>query len=186
MSAGEPSRPMANMLSAVTEGAVSFSMQPEDFVYVDRDCEYFKVAIRQIQRIASEISEQGHWGLGERVRELVSAQTVVDRFKKKAQQSAGGNNVWEVMEQHYQIVEDIQSFYRVARERIMQSDSEFAAQFTQLSETLPDRGPAERTPEQALEALGRMPGVLGDLYGSAPSATTPSLWPGVPLPGAGQ
>ncbi|WP_280504687.1 hypothetical protein [Nocardia farcinica] len=184
MSEGESMRPLSNMLSAVSEGSVSFAMKPEDFIYIDRDCEYFKTTIRQIQRIASRISEQSHWGLGESNGEMVSAQTVVDRFKKKAKES-GDNSVWQVMEQHLQIVEDVQSFFRIARERLMQTDSEFASQFNTLNETLPDRGPAERTPEQALEALGRMPGVIGDLYGSAPSSTT-SLWPGLPLPGSAQ
>jgi len=177
---------MANLLSAVREGDASVAMSPEDFIYVDRDCEFFKQTIQRIRYVADEISRQSHWGLGEESSGMVSAQTVVDRFKKKGNGADDSNSVWQVMDQHLRIVEDIQEVHRIARERMMQADSGFAAKFNELNETLPDRGPAERTPEQALEALGRMPGVLGGLYGSAPSSTTPSLWPGVPLPGTSQ
>ncbi|WP_067859589.1 hypothetical protein [Nocardia shimofusensis] len=186
MTDSEAPRPMANLLAAVREGGATVAMNPENFIYIDRDCEYFKGVINRITMIADAVSLQSHWGLGEGNTKMVSGRTLVDRFKGKANGSADGNSVWQIMQDHLRIVEDIQEFHRIARERMMQADSDFAAEFNRLNETLPDRGPAERTPEQALEALGRMPGVLGDLYGSAPSATTPSLWPGVPLPGVGQ
>jgi len=177
-------RPMANLLAAMREGAAVLEMRPEEFIYIDRDCEYFKTVIQQIQGIADLIAGQVHWGLGESNTSMVSAGTVVDRFKLKAKGAADRNAVWEVMEQHFKIVEDIQEIHRIARDRMMEADSEFAATFSQLNETLPDRGPAPRTPEEALEALGRMPGVLGELYGPASSTPSSSPWPGVPMPGA--
>ncbi|WP_040797159.1 hypothetical protein [Nocardia higoensis] len=179
-------RPMANLLAAVREGAATVSMKPEDFIYIDRDCEYFKDVIRSIQITMDSVSRESRWGLGEANTKMVSAGTVVTRFKEKANGAGGGNSVYQIMEQHLKIVEDIQEVHRIARERMMEADSEFASSFNELNETLPDRGPVERTPEQALEALGRMPGVIGDLYGSAPSSTVPSLWPGIPLPGGDQ
>lgn len=187
MSEDQSPRPMANLLAAARAGNATVSMNPEDFVYIDRDCEYFKAMIRRIQTVADGISRHSQWGIGEGNSRMVSAGTVVSRFKEKAKGAGGGNAVYEILEQHLRIVEDIQEVHRIARNRMMEADSNFAADFNQLNETLPDRGPAERTPEQALDALGRMPGVLGDLYGSTPVATTStSLWPGVSLPGAGQ
>ncbi|WP_433726069.1 hypothetical protein ACQP0C_32115 [Nocardia sp. CA-129566] len=134
-------RPMANMITAANEGQLAIEMKPEDFIYIDRDCQYFKDAIRKIQRTMREVSEQQHWGLGENNDRLVSARTLVDRFKKKAKGADDGNSVWEIMEQHYKIVEDIQQVHRTIRERMMQADSDFAAEFTSLETTLPERPP---------------------------------------------
>ncbi|MCP2279026.1 hypothetical protein [Nocardia amikacinitolerans] len=134
-------RPMANMLSAARDGYMSVALKPEDFVYIDRDCEYFKGVIRQIQTIMDGVSRQESWGLGEGVNELVSAQTVVNRFKKKARGADDRNSVHHIMEEHHRIVEDIQQVHRLVRERMMQADSNFAAEFNRLNETLPERPP---------------------------------------------
>ncbi|MGX1778023.1 hypothetical protein ACWIGW_38365 [Nocardia brasiliensis] len=136
-----PPRPMANLLTAAREGQVTVEMTPEDFVYIDRDCRFFKDAIRDIQKVADSIQRQDHWGLGEQVDRLVSATTLVDRFRKKANGAADGNSIWQIMEQHHQIVEDIQEVHRVIRERMMQADSAFAEKFNLLNETLPERPP---------------------------------------------
>ncbi|QBS43759.1 hypothetical protein DMB37_30355 [Nocardia sp. CS682] len=134
---------MANLLSAVREGQATVEMKPEDFVYIDRDCEYFKRLIRRVQGIAEQISRQDSWGLGETTKDMVSGHTVVDRFKQKAKQASDGNDVHTIMEQHYEIVEDIQEVHKLARERMMQADSNFASEFTHLNETLPQRPPAQ-------------------------------------------
>jgi len=177
---------MANLLSTVRDGSASVSMTPENFVYIDRDCEHFKRLIRRIQTLANEVSLQEGWGLGEGNSKMVSAEAVVSRFKTKARGAADQNSVYDVLEQHYRIVEDIQEVHRIARDRMMQADSEFAAQFSELNETLPNKEPVKRTPEEALEALGRLPGVLGDLYGPTSTPTSASPWPGFPWPGASQ
>ena len=142
MSDEPPPRPMANMLNAANEGQLSVQMKPEEFVYLERDCEHFKKLIRRIQRIADDVSVQDHWGLGEANDELISARALVGRYKVKAKGAPDGNGVYEIMEQHYQIVEDIQNVYRIMRDQMMQADSEWAAAFNSLSETLPDRPPA--------------------------------------------
>ncbi|WP_228829071.1 hypothetical protein [Nocardia beijingensis] len=138
----QPSRPMANILSAAREGQLGMQMSAEEFIYIDRDCEYFKDAIRTIQRLMELVSQQEHWGLGEGNGEMVSAQTLVDRFKKKARGAEDRNSVHQIMEDHYRIVEDIQEVHRIARDRIIQVDSDFAADFNRLDTTLPDRPPA--------------------------------------------
>lgn len=134
-------RPMANLLAAASEGQVAVQMTPEDFIYLDRDCDTFKVSIRQIQLIAMDIAAQDHWGLGEANDELTSARTMVGRYKVKAAGAPDGNGVYEIMEQHHKIVDDIQNTYRAIRDRIMQADSEWAAAFNSLNETLPERPP---------------------------------------------
>ncbi|MGK8490373.1 hypothetical protein [Nocardia asiatica] len=138
----QPSRPMGNMLNAAREGQLGIQMSAEDFVYIDRDCEYFKNAIRTIQRSMDLVSQQERWGLGEGIDDMVSGQTLVDRFKKKARGAEDRNSVHQVMEDHYRIVEDIQEVHRIVRDRMMQADSDFAADFTRLNTSLPERPPA--------------------------------------------
>lgn len=137
----QPPRPMGNILNAAREGQLGIQMSPEDFVYIDRDCQYFKDAIRKIQRYMDLVSGQSHWGLGEGNGDMVSAETLVDRFKKKARGAEDRNSVHQIMEDHYRIVEDIQEVHRLARDRIMQVDSDFAADFNRLNTTLPERPP---------------------------------------------
>ncbi|MGI5216992.1 hypothetical protein [Nocardia sp. CA-290969] len=134
-------RPMANLLNAANEGQVSVQMTPEEFIYLDRDCETFKLAIRDIQRKAEQISQQDHWGLGEANDSLISARAMVGRYKVKAKGAPDGNAVWEIMEQHYLIVEDIQNVYRTIRDRIIEADSEWAAAYSSVSASLPERPP---------------------------------------------
>lgn len=138
-----PDRPMANVLSAVRDGQANLEMRAEDFVYIDRDCEFFKDAIRNIQRAMDIVSQQTHWGLGESNSDMVSASTLVDRFKKKARGAEDGNSVYQIMELHFRIVQDIQEVHRIARDRLMQADSNFAAEFNHLNATLPERPPVQ-------------------------------------------
>lgn len=139
-------RPMANMLTAANEGQITVQMSPEEFIYLDRDCEVFKAAIRQIQTLAEEVGDQPHWGLGEANDDLCSARAMVGRYKVKAKGAPDGNSVHLIMEQHFRIVEDIQSTYRTMREKMMQVDSEWAAAYNSLSSTLPQRPPVGPTP----------------------------------------
>lgn len=132
-------RPMSNMLNAAIEGQIAVQMSPEEFIYLDRDCEHFKRAIRRIQVIAEQVAQQDHWGLGEANDRLTSARAMVGRYKVKAKGAPDGNGVHEIMEKHYQIVEDIQNVYRIMRDQMMQADSEWAAAFNSLNETLPER-----------------------------------------------
>ncbi|WP_245676059.1 hypothetical protein [Nocardia niwae] len=136
-----PSRPMANILNAAQGGQLGIQMSAEDFIYIDRDCEYFKISIRKIQASMDLVSAQDHWGLGEGNGDMVSAKTLVDRFKQKAKGADDRNSVHQIMEDHYRIVEDIQEVHRLARDLIMQADSDFAEAFNRLNTTLPERPP---------------------------------------------
>ncbi|WP_280406412.1 hypothetical protein [Nocardia brasiliensis] len=134
---------MANILTEAREGRLAIELKAEDFVYIDRDCDYFKDTIRNIQKTMTSVAREDSWGLGEKHDQMVSARTLVQRFQKKAEGADDGNSVYAVMDQHYKIVEDIQEVHRVVRERMMQADSEFAQEFTHLNETLPQRPPAQ-------------------------------------------
>src|SRR5688572_17422392 len=99
---------MANMISAAREGQLGIEMKAEDFVYIDRDCNFFKEAIRDIQTTVADIAREEKWGLGEKIDGMVSATTVVERFRMKANGATDGNSVYKILEDHYRIVEDIQ------------------------------------------------------------------------------
>lgn len=139
MSEEPVTRPMQNLLTAVDSGAATVAMSPEDFVYIDRDCEAFKAVIVSIQNIMTVVGQVDDWGLGNKNADMISAQKVVDRFKSKANGALDGNSVYAVMEQHYKIVEDIQEVHRIARQRMMDADAGFAAEFTRLSAELPEK-----------------------------------------------
>ncbi|GAA5068462.1 hypothetical protein [Nocardia callitridis] len=141
MSEDSQPRPMGSLLNSARDGQFAIEMKPEDFIYLDRDCEHFKDLIVRIQGLASEVSRQGTWGLGEDNKKMVSGGTLVSRFKTKAAGAGDGNDVNAIMAQHFKIVEDIQEAHRLVRERIMQNDSDWAADFNQKNETLPDRPP---------------------------------------------
>ncbi|WP_280411242.1 hypothetical protein [Nocardia asiatica] len=137
----QPPRPMRNILNAAHEGQLGIKMSAEDFIYIDRDCEFFKDAIQKIQRSMDFVSGQTRWGLGEGNGDMVSASTLVTRFREKARGAEDLNSVYQIMEDHYRIVEDIQEVHRVVRDRMMQTDSNFAADFNRLNTTLPERPP---------------------------------------------
>ncbi|MEV4129700.1 hypothetical protein [Nocardia sp. NPDC049707] len=141
-------RPLANLMTEAKEGRLRVRMEPEEFVYLDRDCEFFKDQIQQIQLIMDKISRQDRWGLGEDYqtkdgKRLVSGETMVSRFRKKARSSDNNDNsVYAVMESHYNIVEDIQNMFRAIREQFSQADSAWAARYTDLEANLPQQQPA--------------------------------------------
>ncbi|RJO69925.1 hypothetical protein D5S18_28990 [Nocardia panacis] len=116
-------------------------MTPEEFIYLDRDCDFFKEAIRRCQQTMDSISTQQHWGLGEGNQRLISANTLVNRFKTKAKGAGDGNSVWDALQKHYQIVEDIQEAHQLVRARMMQADQRFADAFNSVKDTLPERPP---------------------------------------------
>ncbi|MFE7800377.1 hypothetical protein [Nocardia sp. NPDC057440] len=121
-------------------------MELEKFVYIDRDCEYFKDEILKIQRKMTEISNQDKWGLGEKFdpqgdRDLISGKTMVDRWRKKSQGSE--NSVYAVMESHYKVVEDFQTLFRTVRERITSVDTDQATKYKDLESNLPKQPPAQ-------------------------------------------
>jgi hypothetical protein len=148
-------RPLQDLLTEAQEGRLTMRfggtvrVDAEEFVYIERECETFKTLIRELQRTATDISEREVWGLGEAVAELISAQTLVRRFREKGKGS--DNSVHAVLDEHYKIVDDLQELHRLAAQRYQETDSEFASYYKELLAAAPAPGtpgggdtPAER------------------------------------------
>ncbi|WP_063045693.1 hypothetical protein [Nocardia pseudovaccinii] len=136
------SGPLASAIKDAQDGklTVSFSdkvrVNADEFVYIERDCEAFKEEIRRLQRIAERISNRKNWGLGESTDGMISAATLVARFRGKAKiadpATDSNNNVYDILEQHYQIVDDIQNLHRTIAQKYVEQDQAFAARYNEL------------------------------------------------------
>ncbi|MBF6437877.1 hypothetical protein [Nocardia cyriacigeorgica] len=156
MSDDAPPRPLEGLLTEVREGRLSVNfgagapdavrVNAEEFVYIDRDCEGFKLTIQELQSIAKEISLREKWDLGEAHPDLGSAKTLVSRYRAKADGAGDGNSVHAILEQHYQIVCDIQQLHREIAQRYLETDEGFAARYNELTATLPPPGPLTLPP----------------------------------------
>ncbi|WP_280305524.1 hypothetical protein [Nocardia neocaledoniensis] len=137
-------RPLQDLLDEAQAGQLSVSfggsirVDAEEFVYIERECQTFKDLIIELQRTARDISLREVWGIGEAVAELTSAQTLVRRFREKGQGSE--NSVHAVLEQHYQIVDDLQVLHRTIAQKYQETDSEFAARYNELMAQAPQPG----------------------------------------------
>ncbi|WP_459545537.1 hypothetical protein [Nocardia sp. X0981] len=142
MSEDAASRPLEDLLTEAREGRLSVNLgagspdtvrvNAEEFVYMERDCEGFKLLIRELQRIAREIHSRERWDLGEASKDLSSAAVLVNRFRTKAQNAEDGNDIHAILEEHYRIVEDIQELHRVIAQRYMETDEAFAGRYNEL------------------------------------------------------
>ncbi|MFD3706255.1 hypothetical protein ACFWUP_24200 [Nocardia sp. NPDC058658] len=139
--AGE--RPMQGLIDAAKEGqlSVSFSddlyVNVEEFVYIERDCQAMKDQIQEYQGIAESIANREVWGLGDLSDWLKSGPILVGRFRAKAKGDGGGNDVHSTLQKHWDIIDGIQQLHREIASRYQQSDSEFAAKYTELMNTVP-------------------------------------------------
>ncbi|WP_280482409.1 hypothetical protein [Nocardia cyriacigeorgica] len=136
-------RPMQDIIDAAKDGqmTVSFNdnirVNAEEFVYIERDCIAMKDKIRELQTIAKNISGRGKWGLGEGVDWIKTGSSLVTTFRGKAQGDLTDNNVHDILERHYQIVDSIQELHRTIAERYQQTDSSFAAEYNQAQASIP-------------------------------------------------
>ncbi|MEV6430880.1 hypothetical protein [Nocardia sp. NPDC051463] len=140
--------PLANLITEAREGRLTVRMDLEKFVYLDRDCEYFKIAILQIQGAMTEVANQDKWGLGEKFekqgdRDLISAKTMVSRWREKSQSTQNPNNIYDVMASHYKVIEDFQTLFRTVRERLTGVDTDQATKYKDLEANLPKQPPAQ-------------------------------------------
>ncbi|WP_280218792.1 hypothetical protein [Nocardia neocaledoniensis] len=139
--------PLASLIEQARNGNlnVGFSdniaVNADEFVYIERDCEAFKDKIRLLQRTAEGISKRENWGLGEDKDRLASAQTLVGRFRGKAKivdpARDSDNNVYDILEQHYKIVDDIQILHRTIAQKYRETDAAFAAEYDRMTANLP-------------------------------------------------
>ncbi|MBB5917017.1 hypothetical protein BJY24_005929 [Nocardia transvalensis] len=129
------------LIEQAKTGAVSLKVNPQAFVALDQAMEKRKTEIRAIQQLVQQVNQHESWGLGEKSAVLTSAHTLVQRFRDKG--SGGGSSAHEALEGHWQVADEVQSLFRTIRERLQQTDSEFAAQYRAIS-TAP--GPAAPGP----------------------------------------
>lgn len=149
-----PHSPLGNLITEARQGRLALRIEPEDFVYIDRDCERFKALIQQLQREAEAISniEAAQWGIGADNPRLTSAQILVQRFREKGKGS--DNSVHAILEKHYRIVEDIQALHREIMQRYMQSDDDFAGRVRSILARLPEQ-PTPIDPAQSRPGIGQ-------------------------------
>ena len=134
--------PLASAIKDAQDGKLTVSfgnevrVNADEFVYIERDCQAFKDEITALQIVAQNISRREHWGLGETTDGMSSANTLVARFRGKAkivnQATDSANNVFDILQQHYQIVDDIQNLHRTIAQKYVEQDQEFAARYNEL------------------------------------------------------
>ncbi|WP_278264183.1 hypothetical protein [Nocardia sp. AG03] len=150
--AGEsPNRPFENLIAEAREGRMSVRMEPGEFVNIDRDCERFKLLIDSMRENAKAIAETEpkNWGIGAENPLLTSAATMVSWFRDKAKGANPGNDVYSILNEHYKIVEDIQTVHRLIMDRYIESDAEFASKVRSLQESLGPIAPIDVPPAAA-------------------------------------
>ncbi|AHH20600.1 hypothetical protein NONO_c58230 [Nocardia nova SH22a] len=142
-----PSGPLATSITSAQEGSlgVKFTgnvrVDAAEFAYIERDCKAFKEEIRDLQGIALNISRREHWGLGETTQDLESSKVMVGWFRGKAAivdpSRDSPNNVYDILQQHYDIVDQIQTLHRTIAQKYMETDAEFAAEYNSLMANAP-------------------------------------------------
>lgn len=135
--------PMKGLIDAARSGQLSMSfnddlyVNAEEFVYIERDCATMKERIKEYQAVAQSISDREVWGLGDRSDWIKSAPILVGRFRTKAMGDPGGNDVYSILQKHWDIIDGIQQLHREIANRYQQSDAEFAARYSELMNSLP-------------------------------------------------
>ncbi|MEV0332080.1 hypothetical protein [Nocardia sp. NPDC050717] len=118
----------SGLIEQARGGSLNLRMEPEEFARIERECTEFQTAIGQIQQVMTDISKIETWGFGDHANSgLSSARVMADRFRSKAR--GGEDSFFDVLEEHYAIVEDIRVLHQVIRDRFMAEDEAWAARF---------------------------------------------------------
>ncbi|MFF0488357.1 hypothetical protein ACWDSJ_00545 [Nocardia sp. NPDC003482] len=113
------------LIEQARAGAVSLKADPEAFLALDRAMRKRKSDIEAIQRLTRSVAQHESWGLGEQASVLTSAQAMVRRFREKA--AGGPASATETLQSHWQVADELQTLFRAIRERLEQTDADFAA-----------------------------------------------------------
>ena len=122
---------LKELITQAQAGNLSLTATPDAFVSLE------KVLIDRIDRIVTiqldirAVAEQEVWGLGEASAVLTSAQTLVRRFREKA--DAGPNNAVAALQSHRDAADDLLVLIRTIRQRYEETDAAFAAKFKELA-----------------------------------------------------
>ncbi len=145
-----PSGPLASLITEAQNGNLSvswgngvkqdFRLNADEFAYILRDCQAMKLEIRRLQTIAQSIADRQDWGLGESNPRLPSATTVVSRLRSKAADANlptdSPDNLHAIYEQHYQIIDDLETLHRTIAQQFSQHDADFAAEFSRINASI--------------------------------------------------
>lgn len=142
-----PNGPLASLITAAQNGQLSVSystdvvVNADEFAYIERDCKAFKEELRKMQASAQSISDQSDWGLGEHEDRLISAKTLVPRFRSKAAKvntTDSDNNLFDLFQKHYQIIDDYQTLHHTIAQQYCEQDEKFAAEYKRLMANMPN------------------------------------------------
>ena len=75
--------------------------------------------------------------MGEHSDWILSAPILVNRFRSKAKGSEDGNDVFAILQQHWNVIDSIQQLHKEIAQRYQQADTAFAARYSELMSTLP-------------------------------------------------
>lgn len=119
------SRVFGPLIEQAKSGSVSLNVEPQAFLALDRALQQRKTEIQTIQKLVQQVRTHGAWGLGENASILTSAHTIAQRFRDKS--SGGANNAYDTLQDHWRTADEMQTLFRAIRDRLQQTDSEFAA-----------------------------------------------------------
>ncbi|MCM6775428.1 hypothetical protein NDR87_15875 [Nocardia sp. CDC159] len=128
------------LIEQARAGAVSLKVDPQAFLALDQAMRKRKSDIEAIQQLTRSVSQHEPWGLGEQSTVLTSARAMVQAFREKA--AGGPGSAERTLQSHWQVADELQTLFRTIRERLEQTDSDFAARLRALQPTPPTGGTA--------------------------------------------
>jgi len=126
------------LIEQAKTGSVSLNVEPQAFLALDKALQQRKTEIQTIQQLVQKVHNQDSWGVGEQSAILTSAHTIVQRLRDKG--SGGANNAYDTLQDHWKTADELQTLFRTIRDRLQQTDSEFAAKLRAAQSALPEAG----------------------------------------------
>lgn len=158
--------PLASLIQEAQNSNLTVRFSPDvvvnadEFAYIERDCQAFKDEIQRLQGFATQISRREKWGLGEDNEKLALAKALVTWFRGKAASGVSGdidsaNNAWDILQQHYDIIDDIQKLHHTIAQKYVEQDAAFAAEYKKLTANMPKSPIGQSIPATATPELGK-------------------------------
>ncbi|PKV76793.1 hypothetical protein [Nocardia fluminea] len=118
---------IADLVAEAESGNLSLKADPAAFVALEKAMTVRMQQLLLIQQKIRAVADQEIWGLGESSAVLTSAQTLVRRFREKADN--GPNNAVATLETHIVAARELGTLFRTIRQRYEEADADFAAKF---------------------------------------------------------
>ncbi|UGT53968.1 hypothetical protein [Nocardia asteroides] len=123
--------PITELVTQAENGNLSLKADPAAFVALEKAMTERIQRLMLVQQKIRVVAHQEAWGLGESSEVLTSAQTLVRRFREKAEH--GPNNAVTALQSHIDAADEMRTLFRAIRQRIEESDAAFAAKFKELA-----------------------------------------------------